>query len=118
MKVIRAYDAAMTNCHSVDDMAASFFPYSPHLPLPSLLRQVNVTVVRSMGTFGSVWVTYQTASSVAVSGVDFTEASGRLLFSPGQTTRDVTLSIRDDDLPEGPEEFYLNIITVELLNDR
>lgn len=71
-----------------------------------------------MGRFGSVWVTYQTAGSVAVSGVDFTSASGRLLFGPGQTTRGVTLSIHDDDLPEGPEEFYLNITTVELLNDR
>uniref|UniRef100_A0A673Z153 Adhesion G-protein coupled receptor V1 n=1 Tax=Salmo trutta TaxID=8032 RepID=A0A673Z153_SALTR len=97
-------------------MAASDLPYGL-FSFPQGLVGVNVTVVRSMGTFGSVWVTYQTASSVAVSGVDFTEASGRLLFSPGQTTRGVTLSIHDDDLPEGPEEFYLNIITVELLND-
>ncbi|XP_055742122.1 adhesion G-protein coupled receptor V1 isoform X1 [Salvelinus fontinalis] len=104
-------------------MAASDLPYGL-FSFPQGLAgaseeegKVNVTVVRSMGTFGSVWVTYQTAGSVAVSGVDFTEVSGRLLFSPGQTTRGVTLSIHDDDLPEGPEEFYLNIITVELLND-
>uniref|UniRef100_A0A8C7IVD8 Adhesion G-protein coupled receptor V1 n=1 Tax=Oncorhynchus kisutch TaxID=8019 RepID=A0A8C7IVD8_ONCKI len=97
-------------------MAASDLPYGLFSFHQGLVG-VNVTVVRSMGTFGSVWVTYQTASSVAASGVDFTEASGRLLFSPGQTTCGVTLSIHDDDLPEGPEEFYLNIVTVELLND-
>uniref|UniRef100_A0A8K9V586 Adhesion G-protein coupled receptor V1 n=1 Tax=Oncorhynchus mykiss TaxID=8022 RepID=A0A8K9V586_ONCMY len=105
-------------------MAASDLPHGLFSFVQGLIRaseeegKVNVTVVRSMGRFGSVWVTYQTAGSVAVSGVDFTSASGRLLFGPGQTTRGVTLSIHDDDLPEGPEEFYLNITTVELLNDR
>ncbi|CDQ85494.1 unnamed protein product, partial [Oncorhynchus mykiss] len=104
-------------------MAASDLPHGLFSFVQGLIRaseeegKVNVTVVRSMGRFGSVWVTYQTAGSVAVSGVDFTSASGRLLFGPGQTTRGVTLSIHDDDLPEGPEEFYLNITTVELLND-
>ncbi|XP_071260291.1 adhesion G-protein coupled receptor V1-like isoform X2 [Salvelinus alpinus] len=104
-------------------MAASDLPHGLFSFVQGLVRaseeegKVNVTVVRSMGRFGSVWVTYQTAGSVAVSGVDFTGASGRLLFGPGQTTRGVTLSIHDDDLPEGPEEFYLNITTVELLND-
>nr|XP_029492889.1 adhesion G-protein coupled receptor V1-like [Oncorhynchus nerka] len=104
-------------------MAASDLPHGLFSFVQGLVRaseeegKVNVTVVRSMGRFGSVWVTYQTAGSVAVSGMDFTSASGRLLFGPGQTTRGVTLSIHDDDLPEGPEEFYLNITTVELLND-
>ncbi|XP_041793349.1 adhesion G-protein coupled receptor V1 isoform X2 [Chelmon rostratus] len=77
---------------------------------------VNVTVNRSLGSVGSVWVTYQTSGNTAVSGVDFAPASGRLLFTPGQTSQQVSLYIQDDSLPEGPEMFFLNITEVELVN--
>ncbi|XP_062238571.1 adhesion G-protein coupled receptor V1 [Platichthys flesus] len=78
---------------------------------------VNVTVGRSWGSLGSVWVTYQTSGDTAVSGEDFAPASGRLLFSPGQTSQQVTLRIEDDRVPEGPEMFFFNITDVELVND-
>uniref|UniRef100_A0A3B5LER5 Adhesion G-protein coupled receptor V1 n=1 Tax=Xiphophorus couchianus TaxID=32473 RepID=A0A3B5LER5_9TELE len=45
-------------------------------------ERVNVTVIRSYGSLGSVFVTYQTSGYTAVSGMDFTPASGRLLFTP------------------------------------
>nr|XP_046243039.1 adhesion G-protein coupled receptor V1 [Scatophagus argus] len=77
---------------------------------------VNVTVSRTLGSLGSVWVTYQTSGNTAVSGVDFAPASGRLLFAPGQTSQEVTLHIQDDSLPEGPEMFFLDITEVELFN--
>lgn len=82
------------------------------------LLQVNVTVSRSLGSLGSVWVTYQTSAHTAVSGEDFASASGRLLFTSGQTSQQVTLHIQDDNLPEGPEMFFLNITEVELVNIR
>ncbi|CAB1319363.1 unnamed protein product, partial [Coregonus sp. 'balchen'] len=118
-------------------MAASDLPHGLFSFLQGLVRaseeegKVNVTVVRSMGRFGSVWVTYQTAGSVAVSGVDFTGASGRLLFGPGQTTRGhglqrdqppaignvsaVMIVIQKSDNAEGILEFlpdYVNITVV------
>ncbi|KAL0979759.1 hypothetical protein UPYG_G00189270 [Umbra pygmaea] len=104
-------------------MAASDFPFGqfslPQGPVRTSEEEgkVNVTIVRSKGTFRSVWVTYLTAGGVAVSGLDFTQASGRLLFGPNQTRQVVTLSIYDDNVPEGPEEFYLNITAVELVNN-
>ena len=79
---------------------------------------MNVTVLRSNGLLGSVWVTYQTSGGGAVSGVDFAPASGRLMFRPGQASGHVTLGVYDDSLPEAPEEFYFSITAVELLNDR
>ncbi|KAI2664431.1 Adhesion G-protein coupled receptor V1 [Labeo rohita] len=79
-------------------------------------RAVNVTIVRSMGLFGSVWVSYHTEGRTAISGQDFGQSSGRLLFRPEESSRVITLTILDDDLPEGPEEFFLNITLVELLN--
>lgn len=77
-----------------------------------------MTVIRSYGSLGSVFVTYQTSGYTAVSGMDFTPASGRLLFTPGQTSQAVTLHILDDNLPERPELFFVNITHVELLNLR
>ncbi|TKS78901.1 G-protein coupled receptor 98 [Collichthys lucidus] len=77
---------------------------------------VNVTVNRSLGSLGSVWVTYQTTGDTAVSGVDFTPASGRLLFTPGQTSQQIILHVLDDSLPEVLEMFFLNITEVELVN--
>ncbi|KAM3842448.1 adhesion G-protein coupled receptor V1-like, partial [Diretmus argenteus] len=108
--------------HARVTMAASDHPYGLFSFTQRQLRateeegMVNGTVLRSLGNLGSVWVTYQTSGSTAVSGVDFTPASGRLLFTPGQTSQQITLRIHDDNLPEGPEVFFLNITEVELLN--
>lgn len=79
---------------------------------------MNVTVNRLLGSLGSVWVTYRTSGDTAVSGVDFTSASGRLLFTPGQTSQQLTLHILDDSLPEEPEMLFLNITEVMLVNVR
>lgn len=79
---------------------------------------MNVTINRSLGTLGSVWVSYQTSGNTATSGEDFAPASGRVLFTPGETSQQITLHIQDDSLPEGPETFFLNITDVELLNLR
>ncbi|XP_035385851.1 adhesion G-protein coupled receptor V1 [Electrophorus electricus] len=104
-------------------MAASDLPYGLFsFPQASLTtkeedRTVNVTVVRSMGLLGSVWVSYHTEGSSALSSLDFEQSAGRLLFSPDQASRVIPLKILDDSLPEGPEEFHINISQVQLLND-
>ncbi|XP_061528205.1 adhesion G-protein coupled receptor V1 isoform X2 [Phycodurus eques] len=108
--------------HARITMAASDNPYG----LFSLTQQqisaieeeetVNVTVSRTLGSLGNVWVTYQTSGNTAVSGEDFASASGRLLFTPGLMSQHVSVHIHDDSLPEGPEMFYFNITDVDLVN--
>ncbi|KAM6930325.1 adhesion G-protein coupled receptor V1 [Xenentodon cancila] len=108
--------------HARITMAASDHPHGlfsfthRQLSVTEEQRMVNVTVNRSLGSLGSVWVTYETTGSTAVSGLDFILASGRLLFTPGQTSQQLTLHIQDDSLPEGPEMFFVNITYVELVN--
>ncbi|XP_068617051.1 adhesion G-protein coupled receptor V1 [Brachionichthys hirsutus] len=103
-------------------MAASDNPYGLFSFTQRQIRvteeegMVNVTVNRFLGSLGSVWMAYRSASSTAVGGLDFTESSGRLLFTPGQMSQQVTLHIRDDGLPEGPEMFFLNITALELVS--
>ncbi|XP_068559504.1 adhesion G-protein coupled receptor V1 [Cebidichthys violaceus] len=108
--------------HAKIIMAASDNPYGLFSFTKHQIRafeeegMVNVTVNRSLGSLGSVWVTYQTSGNTAVSGVDFAPASGRLLFTSGQTSQQVTLHIQDDSLAEDTEIFFLNITKVELVN--
>lgn len=77
-----------------------------------------MTVHRSFGSLGRVWVTYEASGNTAVSGLDFAPASGRLLFTPAQTSQQIMLHIQDDSLPEGPEMFFVRITKVELVNVR
>ncbi|KAM8885173.1 adhesion G-protein coupled receptor V1 [Spinachia spinachia] len=108
--------------HAKIVMAASDNPYGLFSFTQNQIRvseeegMVNVTINRSLGSLGSVWVTYRTSGNTAVSGVDFAPASGRLLFTPGQTSQQVVLHVLDDSLPEDTEMFFLNITEVELVN--
>lgn len=77
-----------------------------------------MTIFRSLGSLGSVRLTYATSGDTAVSGMDFIPASKQIIFSPYQTSQQVTLYIEDDSLPEGPERFFFNITGVEIVNAR
>ncbi|MCI4392676.1 hypothetical protein PGIGA_G00148550 [Pangasianodon gigas] len=116
-------DISLSRQRATITMAASDLPYGLFSFSQSSLsvteddRSVNITVIRSMGLLGSVWVNYHTEGQTAVSGLDFEQSSGRLLFGPGHSSRVITLKIVDDLLAEGPEDFYLNITQVQLLND-
>ncbi|XP_026994314.2 adhesion G-protein coupled receptor V1 isoform X1 [Tachysurus fulvidraco] len=118
-----AADISPSRQRATITMAASDLPYGLFSFSQSSLsiieedRSLNITVLRSMGLLGSVWVSFHTEGQTAVSGMDFEQSSGRLLFSPGQSSRVVPLKIVDDLLAEGPEQFYLNITQVQLLND-
>ncbi|GAA6078507.1 adhesion G-protein coupled receptor V1 isoform X1, partial [Tachysurus ichikawai] len=118
-----AADISPSRQRATITMAASDLPYGLFSFSQSSLsiieedRSLNITVLRSMGLLGSVWVSFHTEGQTAVSGLDFEQSSGRLLFSPGQSSRVIPLKIVDDLLAEGPEQFYLNITQVQLLND-
>ncbi|XP_035296369.1 adhesion G-protein coupled receptor V1 isoform X3 [Cricetulus griseus] len=101
-------------------MVASDGPYGrfsflhEQLQVSEAAQRVNVTVVRSGGSFGSVRVWYATGSKTAEAGWDFVPISGELLFEARDRTKSLHVEILDDNLPEGPEEFVLAITKVEL----
>ena len=55
----------------------------------------------------SVTVHYATANGSAKAGTDFVGASGTLTFSPGQTSKTVTVGVKGDRVREPNEVFYL-----------
>ncbi|XP_041926588.1 adhesion G-protein coupled receptor V1 [Alosa sapidissima] len=103
-------------------MAASDLPYGVFFFSQSSLHvtennnKVNVTVVRSAGSLGSVMLNFLTFNGTADGGQDFAPLSGQLLFGPGETSRDLIMEILDDEIPEGPEDFYINITEVAVVN--
>lgn len=72
------------------------------------------TVTVSPSSAQQVSVDYAAANGSAVVGLDFDAASGSLVFTPGQTTRTVTVKVRGDTIDEGAGESF----TLALLNSQ
>jgi len=67
------------------------------------------TVTLSAAAATAVTVNYATADGSAVAGADYASTSGTLNFSPGQTTKTVTVSVNGDTAVEPNETFVVNL---------
>ena len=67
------------------------------------------TVSLSAASGQAVTVQYATADQTALSPGDYTATSGTLTFTPGQTTRQVTVAVQGDLLDEANETFVVNL---------
>lgn len=70
---------------------------------------VTVTLTLSSSSTNTVTVLYNTSDSTATSGVDYVASSGTVSFSPGQTSRTITISIIDDATLESNEMFHIEL---------
>ena len=57
----------------------------------------------------TVTVRYQTKNGTALAGSDYTETSGTLTFTAGQTTKTISVSTVDDDAQESDERFTVTL---------
>ena len=75
-------------------------------------------VERNFGSLGQVRIGFSTspgtASSVIDNQQDFRAQAGYLTFTQGQTRKTISIGLVNDVLAEGPEDFYVNITTIEL----
>lgn len=91
-------------------------------PLPSLsIDDVTVvegnsgttnavfTVTLSAASGQTVSVNYTTADGTATQPADYTSTSGTLTFTPGQTTRTITVPVVGETVPEANETFFVNL---------
>ncbi|XP_048148598.1 adhesion G-protein coupled receptor V1 isoform X11 [Corvus hawaiiensis] len=101
-------------------MAASDYPYGEFAFARELLQTtedeiwVNITVVRSSGSYGRVRLWFQIINGTAEEGMDFTPTVREMVFEPEEESKIILIEIHDDDFPEGPEYFSLMITEVEL----
>lgn len=70
----------------------------------------SLNIVRSGDAAGTASVQYVTADLSAASGADHQASSGTLIFSPGETSKSLTVSLLDDDLNEGDEAFLVALL--------
>ena len=69
--------------------------------------QASFTVTLSPARRQAVSVSYATSDGTAEAGSDYESASGTVTFSPGETSKTVTVTINGDDEAEGNETFTL-----------
>ena len=70
---------------------------------------ITFTISLDQPPTGTVSVDWATASGTATSGVDFAAASGTATFAPGVQTQNVTVTINNDSLYEGPETLDIDL---------
>lgn len=67
------------------------------------------TVTLSTSSAQTVTVNYATADGTASAGSDYTAASGTLTFMPGETTKQLTVSVIGDTINEPDETFFVRL---------
>ena len=67
------------------------------------------TVTLSAASGQTVTVNYATADGTATQPADYTSTSGTLTFTPGQTTRTITVPVIGEVVPEANETFFVNL---------
>jgi len=67
------------------------------------------TVTLSAASGQTVTVNYATADGTATQPADYTSTSGTLTFTPGQTTRTITVPVIGETIPEANETFFVNL---------
>jgi Calx-beta domain len=70
---------------------------------------LNLTVMLSASSLGTVSVNYATADGTAIAGSDYYSKSGAVTFQPGQTSRTISISVKGDRNREPNETFTVRI---------
>ncbi|XP_056298220.1 solute carrier family 8 member 4b isoform X2 [Pseudoliparis swirei] len=77
---------------------------------------LKLTVARRGGDSGvTVKVDYRTEDGTANAGSDYEFAEGTLLFKPGETLKEITVGVIDDDIFEEDEYFYIHLSNPRLV---
>ena len=67
------------------------------------------TVRLSAPSTQTITVNFATANGTAIAGSDYTSKSGTLTFTPGQTSKTISVAIKGDLLDENNETFNINL---------
>jgi endoglucanase len=71
------------------------------------------TVSLSAGYDLPVTVHDATADGSAIAGIDYTAASGDLVFAPGQTSQTITVMVNGDQVAQPSKTFFVNLNTLD-----
>jgi hypothetical protein len=70
---------------------------------------MTVTVRLSNASSDTVSVAYSFADNTATGGVDYIQSPGTVTFNPGETQKTFTVTVKDDQIDEVDETFFINL---------
>jgi len=115
-KVHRASLEAMEQTVVVggEDKAPSFMTtifFDPaHYTVRESVGTFEVTVARQGGDMNqTVLVDYKSEDGTATAKADYTPVNGTLTFGPGETHKEISIQVLDDDIFEEDEHFYIRL---------
>jgi hypothetical protein len=78
-----------------------------HYTVAEAAQSLEITVVLSAPSEKEITVGYFTSDATALADHDYQSANNTLRFSPGETSKEITIPIIDDKFLEGDEVFHL-----------
>ncbi|MDQ3820005.1 MAG: DUF4214 domain-containing protein [Acidobacteriota bacterium] len=91
-----------------DDRAKTTVQFgAPSYTVAEDAKSLAVTVTRTGDLSRNAKVDYKSIDGTAHERSDYTTASGRLFFAPGEASKTITVLITDDSFVEGDENFFL-----------
>ncbi|GAB6024200.1 hypothetical protein CHUAL_008901 [Chamberlinius hualienensis] len=121
--VLKRTKEKFESCHELmkqaekeDDEGLTKVYFDPgHYTVMENVGEFWVTVTRQGGDLNStVLVDYKTEDGTANAESDYVYAEGTLTFHPGETHKQITLSVIDDDVFEEDEHFYVRLSNLRL----
>lgn len=89
--------------------AGDFVMSSASYDVDENIQTITVTVNRINGDYGQASVDIATISDSATNGEDFEELIQTVIFVHGETSKDVSITMIDDDVFEGDESFNVQL---------
>ncbi|KAI7796499.1 solute carrier family 8 sodium/calcium exchanger [Triplophysa rosa] len=105
----------VVSCHESnaqeEDPHTIYFEFEPsHYQCFENCGSLKLSVTRHGGDSGcTVKVDYRTEDGTANAGSDYEFAEGTLVFKPGETVKELTVGVIDDDIFEEDEHFYVHL---------
>uniref|UniRef100_A0A8C1EM03 Solute carrier family 8 member 4a n=2 Tax=Cyprinus carpio TaxID=7962 RepID=A0A8C1EM03_CYPCA len=105
----------VVSCHEAnaqeEDPHTIYLEFEPsHYQCFENCGSLKLSVTRHGGDSGcTVKVDYRTEDGTANAGSDYEFAEGTLVFKPGETVKELTVGVIDDDIFEEDEHFYVNL---------
>lgn len=100
-----------TQINIIDDSDVGLFVFtSTTIPTSETAGSITVQVERQGGLDGSVAVNFATDNGSATGGADFESSDGTLSWQSGEGgTKDITITLLDDNELEEQEEFFVQL---------
>ncbi|XP_046876390.1 solute carrier family 8 member 4a [Hypomesus transpacificus] len=105
----------VVSCHEAsgqeEDPHTVYLQFEPtHYQCFENCGSLKISVGRHGGEAGcTVKVDYRTEDGTANAGSDYEFAEGTLVFKPGETVKELTVGVIDDDIFEEDEHFYVHL---------